>query len=255
MTTKIAKFGFEIEGEFSITTMGMLASKGELKNDGSLSPCCNNLSCKEFITEPIEYTEKGRKQAHEIFQILADARKKGGFHWNDTAGFHIHVSFSPQFPPEVFSAQFYQFFHERLDKKYPGVIQKRGTNRFCTVNRAGNEGILETRDTRYKEINFFSAFQKHKTIEIRIFPSTLPKRMYLFLLFTLQTLHKFLEQKEIKEEFMLEFSDQPKRKIITDKDIEKRTGLPNPHYVLSSDFPDAQVFREEIIRVFLNGTN
>lgn len=221
MKTKIAKFGFEIEGEFSDRLIRTLEELGQIKGDGSVKKCssfthpdCRNLTTAEFITHPILLTATGRKEAKNIFLVLNDARKRKEFHWNKSAGFHVHVSFSPKCPPEIFSPPFAIFFHQELERKFGTVIRVRGKNRFCKLIRYKNtlkevsEDIIGSRHDRYKSINFYNAYSRHGTIEFRIFPSAFPTRMYLFLLFTLKTIQKFLKEEEIKMAWEIEVDDK-----------------------------------------------
>lgn len=210
MKTKISKFGIEIEGEFGEKILNQLSAYGEIKTDGSVHHCrkltkkhknCYELSTMEFASKPIKSLQAVKK----IFELLEIAKNENKYHWNKSAGFHIHVSFKPKIPVEIISSQFNFFFHQELEKKFKTIIRIRGENEYCRIGFADDSEIAFTND-RYKSINFMPSFKKHGTIEFRIFPSATPKTMYQYLKFTLSTIKKFLK-KELKTEFSEELED------------------------------------------------
>ena len=196
MRTRIKKFGFEIEGEFSREFSGEIAKYGVMKGDGSVSNCperCQHLVTGEYNSYPILRTHK--REAKNIFMKFQDAYKLKKYHFNKSAGFHIHVSFSPKLPPDIFSKSFNDFFHERLKTKYPNVIKKRQNNIYCRINTL-EDGALD-KLPRYSSINFQQAWLKHGTIEFRVFPANTPMMMYRYLLFTLRVINDFLKKENI----------------------------------------------------------
>ncbi len=223
--TKPIKIGIEIEGEFSQKASDFGRKFGEMKDDGSVN-CCqnghtnkqedNNLQSMEFASSVIDLVEAGEKRlptyfnAIKIFRGLNSFYKKGHFHYNESCGFHIHLSFNrPKFPPELFSIEFCNYFYKRLKKHFPEVWNLRKNNRFCRPNNTEHE--IANHDTeRYKGINLWAAREKHGTIEFRIFPSNEPLKMLKYLQFTLTTVKKFLAYGiEIKKEAEVDTDQQP----------------------------------------------
>lgn len=202
MTDKIAKVGFEIEGEFHENILNKLRGLGSIKTDGSLYSCCHNLSLFEFVSNP--YSIKEISKVKNIFDLLTEARAQKQFHWNKSCGFHVHVSFNPKKPVQIFSEQFAGYFLDTLKATFPSTYNKRANNTYCRSSFS-NSMICHSNERRYA-INFNKAFRDHGTVEFRIFPAAYPKKMYLFLRFTVNTLQKFLEQ-EVKANFTLEVED------------------------------------------------
>lgn len=198
MRTKIKSFGFEIEGEWSEDAQNKMNDYGSIKSDGSLSRCSstkhNYLPDMEFASNILNTLSEARK----IFSLVKEYHKKKEYHYNDTMGFHIHVSFSPKTrkPVEIFSTQFYKFFTEELKKTFPKVYKKRSENTYCPVRNLNDSDVL-TSTQRYNAVNFLPAYRKFGTIEFRIFPASTPDKMKKYFLFTLKTIRKFLNS-EIK---------------------------------------------------------
>lgn len=252
--TKPIKIGIEIEGEFSQRAGDFGRKFGEMKGDGSISNCDdneykvnsknfyhsvpNNLQRMEFASNVIDLVEAGEKRlptyhnAVKIFKGLNSLYKKGHFHYNESCGFHIHLSFNrPKFPPELFSIEFCNYFYKRLKKHFPEVWNLRKNNRFCRPNNTEHE--IANHDTeRYKGINLWAAREKHGTIEFRIFPSDEPLKMQKYLQFTLTTVKKFLAYGiEIKKEAELSDMDEPT--IINYDDEEANIKETNAEFVES----------------------
>ncbi len=198
MKTKILKFGFEIEGEFTHELLSKLRKYGSTHGDSTVHNCdyshsnfhleneAHQYLPYEFSSYPFLLNEKNKIK--KIFNLLAENNQ---YHWNKTAGFHIHTSFTPKYPPEILSVQFAQFFFDELTKKI-GALKARRKNSYCRdiVNEIE---IAELRKEKYRAINFGASLDEHGTIEFRIFPSAKPTRMYKFLLFTIKTINKFLK--------------------------------------------------------------
>lgn len=194
MNTKLVKVGFEIEGEFSTTLHRWLADKGVMKGDGSLRSCGSAhqtpLSCAEYNSPVYAATPAGLKSIKKFFDELDAYYKANHFHYNQSCGFHIHVSFN-QFPAECFSKQFVNYFLKALKTKQKRVIEKRSGNRYCQLKIPTRELERGSGD-RYRFVNLWPAYERHGTIEFRIYPTDNPKRMYRYIVFTLAQVRKFL---------------------------------------------------------------
>lgn len=190
MISKILQFGFEIEGEFSTELDEKLESYGGVKTDGSVRSCklgCDDLTPGEFASEALTNLSEAKK----IFKIF----QKHKYHWNNSAGFHIHVSFYPKLPQEIMSSCFINYFKKELYNSYPDVISLRGKNRYCRISKITDFDITYSED-RYRFINFMPALHKHGTIEFRIWPSGKPLKMYEYLCFTLEKIEFFIKNQD-----------------------------------------------------------
>lgn len=210
MRTKIAKFGFEIEGEFSENTLDLLRGEGVIKTDGSIHVCRTHVyktdSDYEFNSNPMKLNVTGRRQTRKIFDILQEAYEKKEYHWNKTMGFHIHVSFTPKKPPEIFSSQFASQFEKLIRTKFSSMVRAREKNQYCRID-CSDENIAYEHD-KYTFINFNSAYSEHGTIEFRIFASNNPKTMRRYLSTTLRFVAQFL-RKDLSVDFNAELEDMP----------------------------------------------
>lgn len=137
-----------------------------------------------------------------VFNVLNRLRSDRQWHYNGTGGFHVHVSFktadkSNVMPPEIWSSQFYRFFIGRVSKVFPDVIKKRGKNGYCKVETPEDQSLDEylTHPDRYQAINYH-AFNKHGTVEIRLWPSDEPDKMREYLEFTVATMQEWLSKVE-----------------------------------------------------------
>lgn len=231
MRTRIDKFGFEIEGEYHPEVARYLEEFGEVKTDGSLNPCnktqCLNLECKEFASNPYRRTQK--QKAKKVFDYLHEQYKQKKFHWNKSAGFHVHVSFRPRLAFEIFSEDFVNFFHAELRKKFNNILQRRGNNTYCQAVNQTNSDIVKSmqRDgDRYRSVNLFPSFVRHKTIEIRIFPASSPLTMYKYLLFVLRTIRKFLkENSEFVKPLDIEINERTPLSLKLDLETESKSEI------------------------------
>ena len=213
MRTKLDRFGLEIEGEFSDKLLEKLQEVGIIKSDNSVYSCRGglhtNLSCAEFNSRPYEITELSTAK-EEVFALLEKYYEKKEFHFNKTCGFHIHISFRPQRPPEMLSSQFANYFLAELKKEMGGVLKRRKDNNYCNADFIDDKYIARPID-RYKAINY-CALTKFKTIEFRIFPANKPKVMLYFLEFTLDRIKKFLA-KPLKIDFCIDADEELSEKI------------------------------------------
>lgn len=205
MKSQIYKIGVEIEGEFTADLHSQLQELGgQMKYDGSVHNCRptvkfhrdhpHRLGTGEYVTQPIALADK--KHFKKVFDLLEAAKKDGRFHWNKSAGFHIHVSFKPKVPPEIRSTQFTKFALEKLQQEFPLEYRIRTATNWCRVTGLDkDENLIQNvanRD-RYKAINYAS-FTKHGTLEFRIFPAKHPYKMYEYFRFTIKMLNEYLAQ-------------------------------------------------------------
>lgn len=209
---RISRIGFELECEVSdagrrnrkpITDYAGLGV--QVGQDGSIRHCgdeCydNGRQCVEFRSNPYVSLEKFDR----FFKHIEALRKADLYHFNDSMGFHVHVSFtetetdSITTPKTIYSPAFVKFFNAKLKKELPEVYEKRGQNHFCAV--AGiREGrtVLDraVRGGRYQAVNF-RALDGHGTVEFRIFPADTPEKLKAYLHFVEDTVNEFLSTDE-----------------------------------------------------------
>lgn len=223
MKEKLLKFGFEIEGEFTrglrtkIADMGI----GDIKGDGSVQKCYQingeqlafhkKWKDKEHITSEfasVPFVVPSKLRMNEFFKTLQKEYELGNYHWNESAGFHIHTSFEPKIPMSIFSLRFSSYFLDKLAEKFPSEFNSRRNNRYCKV-KIGVADLVRKYSSygghnsfdRYKAINFIPAMQRHGTVEFRIFPANEPKKMKEYLDFTFKTIQDFLETEADKLNF------------------------------------------------------
>lgn len=208
MKTKLLKFGFEIEGEYSIPFKMKIASLhlGNIKGDGSVQRCNPGLGDLKFHSKhntPLDTAEfastafsvTALKPAKNIFKLYQEAYENGEYHWNKSSGFHVHTSYEPKMPFDIFSMRFYNFFIGRMKEKYPNEYESRKSNRYCADNLKPKDLIRkQSRYDRYKSLNFLPALERHGTAEFRIFPTAEPDKMLEYLLFILETINMYLEK-------------------------------------------------------------
>jgi hypothetical protein len=194
MNSKIYKVGIEIEGEFSRGFEMRLQEVGVMKGDGSVRRCAGrrcglNLIAAEFNSRAISVRNIGKMM--EIFDMFQQAYENEEFHYNKTCGFHIHLSFLPKTPAEIFSIQFVNGFFERMKEKFVRAFAVRSKNHFCSTNI--QERDIAWKDSeRYRGVNLWPSMYKHGTIEFRIWPSDKPEKMREYFLFTIGFVKKFL---------------------------------------------------------------
>jgi hypothetical protein len=214
--SKIKAFGYEIEGEFSTSFEKKLIDVGEMKGDGSLRNCpfddafhvkhnLPSIHTAEFNSEVFSYDNPKEVEAGVyLFEVFQKAYEKGLYHWNKSCGFHVHISFTPKFPVEIFSKQFYDYFMGKMKAVYPKEYKARRNNSFCKDNVEENEIAYD--GERHASINFKTAMRTHGTIEFRIFPANSPKKMKEYLQFVLKEVGFFLKNIVIDESFVCEIS-------------------------------------------------
>jgi hypothetical protein len=200
MKYKIDKVGFEIEGEFSNVFLEKCEEIGSICNDGSVHKCndplkCNNLLALEFNSNPEKIEDI--KNLHNVLDIFQDAWEHNKYHNNNSCGFHIHFSFFPKRPPELLSIEFYNYFVNKYNKKYPNFYRIREMNTFC--KKIFDESDIDYTGDRYKAINFIPSLNERETIEFRIFPAVEPKFMKQFLNFTIKIINKFSSMSIVRD--------------------------------------------------------
>lgn len=240
MKAQIAKFGFEVEGEFSQDLANALEDReyGKIATDGSIRNCptykANKYHTKnyflneyEFVSKPLKYNDIEKKTATKIFNLFNVYYKKKEFHWNESTGFHIHLSFNPKIPVEIWSTEFAKFFEEKLKEKFRLIYKTRKDNHYCLVKI--NEEVIANFDlesgssARYSFINFVPAFKKHGTIEFRIFPANRPLTMKKYLKATFKFIEEFLEKSDglLKRDFEFEMPEETKDELELEENSSK----------------------------------
>lgn len=228
MRTKLKTIGFEIEGEFTDKLQNLLEREnyGIWKTDGSLRRCGkktpyhiknrNSYDLAEFNSIVYTITNEDEKSAiASFFDLLQKQYEDGNFHWNRTAGFHIHTGYYPKLPIEIFSKEFHDAYIKKLSETFPKEFEMRAHNRFCKAKQSEEEIASIGRQysvERYKAINFTHAFNTHGTIEFRIFPSSEPNRMREFVFFTIDFIENFLENIKLERKFELSFKEKKYRR-------------------------------------------
>lgn len=200
----ISKIGFEIEGEWTDTLRAEVAHRfpaGDFVGDGSIQNCGQtrhagkSLSKHEFRS-PAFPLKSWKQDTRPLFQLLDRAWDTGSFHNNESCGFHVHLSFSPRFVPELFSPQFVSYFARRAKKFYPDIFAERTAGRWCKpivdLKEYSRESARYDRSTRYRFINLWNAWKSHKTIEVRLWPGAKPSQLRAYLRFTIETIELFL---------------------------------------------------------------
>jgi len=211
MNTRIKKIGFEIEGEFTQRFISLLNNPtfGTIKEDRSVHACKNDSMpdhnkalrrqhrTKKTLEklEPYEYASipfETIQQATDMLDMFERAWKTGQYHHNNSAGFHVHVSFVPKLPCEIMSREFATYFTKAMQKQLPQEYETRKDNYYCKARARYTDDKIRT-DSRYTAINMYPAFRAHGTIEFRIFPTAQPKKMKQYLLFTIGTIKAYLQ--------------------------------------------------------------
>ena len=245
MKTQINKIGFEIEAEMSCSLSNELSIVGEIKTDGSLYRCNSSerekhhcdyeqLSCLEYASRVFEYSEGGLKKIDRVFEIFEKYYKMKEYHWNNTMGMHIHISFKPKIPVEIWSLQFSQYFMKRMKKEFPEAYRLRAKhNQYCVIEES--KWNIAFSENRYVAINYVSALEKFGTIEFRIFPADKPMEMKNYLYFTIEAIEEFIENSD-------KYLDEKHKAVFEDYE-EKESELT----LFKQDYPDDTIEISETI--------
>lgn len=218
MKTTLKTIGFELEGEFSEAAIEDIDGSGytDLAGDGSITSCCNHLRAREIRYGVFNNDKAGLKDIEEEIRKLKEWYDLDEYHFNSSMGFHIHLGFEPQLPPEIVFSKFSSFFLSRLSGKYPEAYRVRSRNKYCKViGLCSDESILE-RHTRYRAINYLPALDKHGTVEFRIYPADSPETLKDYIDFTIKTVEEFLK-KDIKLKYGVKTLDGIKTENINEK--------------------------------------
>lgn len=195
----IDKIGVEIECELSDGALDYFRGSDmvKLSDDGSISTCDDDehtveLYDKEIISKPYE----SPKKLFPIFERLEKYESKGEYHYNDSMGFHVHISFVGVIPSAVCSQEFVRMFEDKCSKKYPSMWNRRIESRYCVPNSIDGKieepltndeideeifGAIKGRTPRYRAINFTPLSGNNQgiyTVEFRIFATSKPQTMY-----------------------------------------------------------------------------
>lgn len=243
---ELKKIGFEIEGEFSAKIMRLLGDVLVFKGDGSVRMCAERkrgmseelwtkhlavrchpadlLTSAEGVSKPWGVSDMA--EVSMIFGELQSAYERNEFHFNQSAGFHVHTSYS-EYPSEIMSSRFFAYFITAMAKKFPKEYKARHKGYYCNVPQSlearrarlmkkefkyekGFERVEAfMNESRYRAINMTHAMSSHGTIEFRIFPSCEPKRMLEMLQFTIKTVNQFLA----KDTYSVVFEEKLKNEV------------------------------------------
>lgn len=234
--TKIAKIGFEIEGEFSKELMNNMKLFGNFTTDGSIRRCCYSIGLElaEFRSNPITFREgmilNSKNKIRKVFTQWDTFR----FHFNESMGFHIHLSFTSPKAPEIWSIQFVNAFQKALQNKFPIEYKKRITNRFCKKYNSHRD-IAESND-RYRWVSFKAAYDRHKTFEFRIFPANTFTAMLDYIEFTIDFVNNFLK-KPIKEKITI-YQNEISKSIF----VQNCENLNNSFEISSPDLSQEKIY-------------
>lgn len=220
--TRISKVGLEIEGEFHQDSLDKLSRLYTLHGDGSVHDCDNydvddatkwhnkhgEVECyetRELNTEPQSPFSEG---GIEYFNNLFDSLKAPSYHWNQSAGFHIHMSFiaASRIPEIIFDTEFIKAFSNQIKSQFPTEYRLRRDNDYCgdpCGHVKDDAELLEvmkckrqagTARNRYQAVNMISSWEDdgRKTIEFRIFPANSPEKMREYLNFTINFVNIWL---------------------------------------------------------------
>lgn len=241
MTTTIDRVGLEIEGEWTAEGAEEMRWKGvQFKRDGSISSQDGGMAW-ELVTAP----KRPNKRLFMFLDKLDKVERAGGYKYNETMGFHVHMSFSngkTHYPFEVWSKQFNAYFLYKLEKQFPQVWESRKNNRYCRAYKHRSDAEVAEPHSRYQAVNY-QAYGKHGTVEFRIFPADSAVNMRKYLEFTIETVRGFL----LKNRLRVATSVQLGEWLIEESDWYVRT--PSFDYV-EPTAPDrvTRAMYEEIIR-------
>lgn len=205
-------WGIEIETsvDYSFIDSGLhkILPSWEMHEDGSISSRSGRAI--EIVSDVYNDKEYMIKDVLKLKGHLMEANKSMG----------IHIHFKPENTHySTFSnTEFIRFFQDKIKSKFVTMSKERGVNRFCRFledNDLEERDIVQEQinamgkhDCRYRAINFCA--NTHKTIEFRIFKSTINvHKIKSYINFLYNTLNEFyamhqkgLVNKEIKTELM-----------------------------------------------------
>ena len=189
----INKIGLEIESCWLILPKSKLID--EIKEDGSLiySEGHSNHYLYEITSKPLANMTEIKK----FLNVVKTNYCENGI--NKSMGFHIHISFKKKYCYSlVFSRDFVKYFLEKLKEKFPIEFEKRKNNGYCLARYHTRYFYLDVSSLdRYKAINY-NAYDRHGTLEIRIFPMNKVEKLLEYVKFTIETIESFIKEQEKK---------------------------------------------------------
>lgn len=204
---QIHRIGIEVEGEFSHQLTAKLRGVGRvsLVRDGSVRLIKNGYGTHEPREMRLGPVAPDRPHWREVIQMLAR-----GYTPNITAGLHVHVSLKDGKQVNIkdgslFWSGFAAFVKRRLFEDWPReMLERRNATGFCEIGSSngsslGNSSNSEEYDARlrigingrYQFINQ-CAFNRHRTIEFRVWPSASPKQMVKMVEWTIAVVREWL---------------------------------------------------------------
>ncbi len=199
MMRYINKIGIELEGFFNIERYNSLNYNGLIKYDGSV--VSNDLNSREFCAGEIASDPLTIEQVRGFIELYYPCIV------NHTCGLHIHLSFNDNAYQTFIDKYCHDYIIENLKKycfkKLKGNDLKlfaervSSFNNYCRVNYIANSQLYGG-GTRYTAINY-SAYNKHKTIELRLLPMFEDKKTaYDIISYYLMLVERFLNKHHTK---------------------------------------------------------
>jgi hypothetical protein len=169
--------GCEMEGKFSPAAVRYAREhEWSVGEDGSV---------RDFETiEPSWHVGEIRTTPASEVETRAALSAFPRFGFNHTCGFHMHVSLTEGSGGDwrrrkkltglmglLTSPRFVEYFRYRMKREYPEEYEARRNIHFCrfTYSAADLPGHANRIGERYRAINF-AAWERHGTVEFRIFP-------------------------------------------------------------------------------------
>lgn len=166
----------------------------EIKDDGSIYTNCDS---DYYIAK--EITLNFAKRYREAKKLLKEVSEF--YHCsNKSMGFHIHFSFTRHSDYIVlFSKSFFDNFVNEANKRFAELSDRRKD--YCKTYISDRVFLKSYSGDRYYAINFYCAYEKHKTYEFRLFPSQSYKKVKKYLEFTKRIVEEEIRKSlKIKEE-------------------------------------------------------
>lgn len=206
----INKIGVEVETALASLNLSSVRYLKEVKNDGSIH--CEEGYAKEVVSEATDL--------RNIYEFL-DSLKRYILveQVNESMGFHIHISFNRHYYfIQIFSRDFINYFLDKLKKEFSNYykLQRRFCNSYCGTYYSDSYFTKMYSSSRYKAVNIIKAYNRHKTVEFRIFNSSDVKTMKKYVSFTVRAINKYLD-KNLKSMFSISET------VIDDNIVEKLT--------------------------------
>jgi hypothetical protein len=167
--------GVELEGSWdaSFRDLATLHEGAQGKGDNSVSGLPGNMG--EITTKPHTSLDALIKDVVEMYPN----------HVNDTAGLHVHASFTPMDTTALTTKEFWAYFTRRWEawgEAHKETMTRNERDWFFSRLRATTakakkyckaefkpQEQFEFQEDRYTQINF-TAYKKYKTVEVRVLP-------------------------------------------------------------------------------------